>query len=174
MKSPIVFMLLSMLALPLDAHEGEDHGAPPPTVIQDAAPRAYAGSEAFEVVAVLEARQLVLYVDHHGSNEPVADARVEVEVEVEGAGLKGIAAQTSPGTYVMAVSKPIAPARHALTIALETGDSADLLAATLDLPQQKMGIEQAPYHRGWALWGISALALLAVAAFTVMRLRRNK
>jgi hypothetical protein len=163
-------MLLSMLALPLDAHEGEDHGAPPPTVIQDASPRAYASSEALEVVAVLEARQLVLYVDRHGSNEPVADARVEVE----GAGLNGIAAQTSPGTYVMAVSKPVAPARHALTIALEAGDSADLLAATLDISQQKMGIEPVPYRSKWALRGISALALLAVAAFTVMRLRRNK
>jgi hypothetical protein len=46
--------------------------------------RAVAATEEFEVVAVLEGKNLVVYVDRFASNEPVAKARVEVE----GGGLK--------------------------------------------------------------------------------------
>jgi cobalt-zinc-cadmium efflux system membrane fusion protein len=69
-----------------------DHGAPPPPFSQSGAPRAVAATEDFEVVAVLEGKQLVVYVDRFASNEPVAKAKVEIE----GAGLKGSPARPHP------------------------------------------------------------------------------
>ena len=56
-------------------HGGEDHGAPPPPVSPGVAPRALAATEEFEVVAALEGKQLVVYVDRFASNEPVVKAK---------------------------------------------------------------------------------------------------
>jgi hypothetical protein len=74
------------------------------------------------VVAVLEGKHLVVYADRFASNEPVAKAKVEIE----GAGLKGVASETTPGTYVLDLSPHrLPPAMHPLTISVEAGDSTD-------------------------------------------------
>jgi len=61
-----------------DASDGHTHGAPAPAAapIIAGAPRAVAATEDFEVVAILEGKQLVVYVDRFASNEPVAKAKV--------------------------------------------------------------------------------------------------
>lgn len=162
-------ILLSTAAFAAFGHGGEDHGAPPPPVTQNMAPRAEAATDEFEVVAVLEDKQLVVYVDRFASNEPVAKAKVEVE----GVGLKGLAAEVAPGTYVMDIAAPMPPARHALTISIEAGDTTDLLSATLDTSIAAPGPVNAHYWSEWIVWGISAL-LLAAGALLAMRRNRHK
>jgi hypothetical protein len=72
----------------------------PLPVSQSVTPRAAAATEEFEVVTSLEGKKLVVYVDRFASNEPVTQAKVEIE----GAGLKGVASETAPGTYVLDVA----------------------------------------------------------------------
>jgi cobalt-zinc-cadmium efflux system membrane fusion protein len=167
-------LLATAIAFPAwaggDASDGHTHGAPAAAAIPVTAstPRAVAATEDFEVVAVLEGRHLLVYVDRFPSNEPVAKAKVEVE----GAGLKGLAREAAPGTYVMDLAAALAPAKHALTISIEAGDSADLLSAMLDTSQPVVAAADA---HGWtrrSVWIIAALLLLAAGALLVYRRRK--
>jgi len=150
-------------------HGGEDHGAPPPAVTQSMPPRAVAATEEFEVVAVLEDNKLIVYVDRFSSNAPV----IKAKVELEGAGLKGIAGETSPGVYVMDVATAIPPARHPLTITVEAGDTADLLSATLDTSQSVVGEKHVHGWSEWIVWAIAGLLLLASGVLLVAWRNRN-
>ena len=152
------------------AHGDEDHGAAPPPVTQSMAPRAVAATEEFEVVAVLEDKHLLVYVDRHASNEPVVGAKVEVE----GAGLQGVAAESAPGVYLMNLAAALPPAKHGLTISIEAGDSADLLTATLDTSLAAPAAAHAHAWSEWIVWGLAALLLLVSAALLAARRRKQK
>ena len=170
---PIIAAAFLALAPAAFGHGGEDHSAPSPAVSQDVAPRATAATEDFEAVAVLEGKHLVVYVDRFASNEPVAQAKVEIEVN-GGAGLKGLATEGAPGTYVMDLAAPLAPARHALTISIETADGADLLSAMLDTSQAAPGAAHVHGWGEWVIWIVAALLVLASGALLAVRHNRKK
>ena len=144
------------------AHGGEDHGAPPPPISQVLAPRTSAVSEEFEVTVVVEGKQLLLYLDRFNSNAPVTKAKVEVD----GAGLKGLANEAAPGIYVMNIAAPMSATKHALTIAVDTDDSSDLLVASLDMTQAATPSEQGFVWRTWLTWLIAAVLLAALGLAT--------
>ena len=170
MKQLLATALLAV-AFSAFGHGGEDHGAPPPALSQSVAPRASAASEEFEVVAALEDRKLVIYVDRFASNEPVADARVEVEAS----SVQGQASETSPGTYVIELAAGLPAARHPLTISIETGDSADLLSLLLDTsrPASTVAVHSHEWSE-WAVWVLAAVLLLAGAALLLRRRRQRR
>lgn len=149
-------------------HGGEDHGAPPPPVTQNLAPRAVAATKEFEIVAAVEGKQLAVYVDRFASNEPVANAKVEVE----GGGLKGMASESAPGTYLMNITSPIPPGKHALTISVEAGESSDLLSATLEMTEPLAAEAHPRAWNEWAVWTVAALLL--AASGVLLALRRNR
>ncbi|KAF0165758.1 MAG: hypothetical protein FD157_934 [Rhodocyclaceae bacterium] len=169
-------LLATIIAFPAwaggDASDGHTHAgsAPAPVPVTASAPRAVAATEDFEVVAILDGRHLVVYVDRFASNEPVAKAKVEVE----GAGLKGFAGEAAPGTYVMDLAAALPPAKHALTISIEAGDTADLLSATLDTSQPAANNEHAHSRAEWVVWIVAALLLLAAGALLVFRRRKAR
>lgn len=150
------------------AHGGEDHGAPPPAASQTALPRAIATSDEFELVAVLEGKKLVIYLDRFASNEPVTHAKVEVE----GGGLKGVAAEFSPGVYGLDAAA-LAAARHPLTISIESGDSADLLSVTLDTSTPPSDGTHAHGWGEWASWFSAAALGLAGGLLWVIRRKKQ-
>lgn len=155
------------------AHGGDDHGAPPAAATLAIAPRATAATEEFELVAIKEDKQLVLYLDRAATNEPVVGATVDVD----GGGMAGRAIESAPGVYAIDAST-LAPARHALTISVETGDSADLLAATLDVSAPRVDVEPAHGWREWQGWqgwlGAGLLGLAAGAWWMVGRRQQSK
>jgi cytochrome bd-type quinol oxidase subunit 1 len=153
-----------------DSSDGHTHAAPEPVLAVAAAPRAVATTEEFEVVAVVEGRHLMVYVDRFGSNEPV----VKAKVEVEGAGLKGLAKEAAAGTYVMDLAAAIPPGKHPLTISIEADDIADLLSATLDTSVAVPGVVHVHYRTEKIVWIGAALLLLAAGALIILRQRRKK
>lgn len=168
--------LATLIAFPAwaggDASDGHTHAesAPAPVPVTASAPRTVAATEDFEVVAILEGRHLVVYVDRFASNEPV----VKAKVEVEGAGLKGLASEAAPGTYVMDLAAALAPAKHALTISIEAGETADLLSATLDTSQPVVTDAAAHDWSRRVAWIVAALLLLATGALLVYRHRKAR
>lgn len=174
MKQFGAFVLCAVLSLPAwaggDSSDGHTHAPAEAIPVGVVVPRAVAASEEFEVVAVLEGNHLVVYVDRFASNEPVAKAKVEVE----GTGLGGPASETAPGTYVVNLPAPLPPGKHPMTISIEAGDSADLLAATLDTSLAESGAVHRHGMSEWIVWGVSALLLLAAGALIIVRQRRKK
>lgn len=163
-------ILLFTTTLAAFGHGGEDHGAPPPPISRDVAPRAVAATEEFEVVAVLEGKQLVLYVDRFASNEPVTAAKVELE----GAGLKGLANESVPGTYVMELAAALPPAKHVLTISIEAANTTDLLTATLDTSFPAITSGHAFDWTIWIFGTVVALLILVSGIRLVARHYRGK
>lgn len=170
MKQTLILILAAAIAATAwaggDSSDGHTHAAPEPVPVKAGAPRAAAVSEEFEAVAVLEGKQLLIYLDHYASNAPVGGAKVEIE----GGGLQGVAAEIAPGVYAIAAD-PLGPARHALTIAVETADSADLLTATLDLAAAAPAV----HAHGWSEWASWLVAgAIALVGALLVALRRRK
>ena len=163
---------VALFAVTLSAfgHGGEDHDAPPPAVNQAVAPRAIASTDDFEVVAVLEDKKLVIYVDAFASNEPVANAKVEIDR----AGLKGVAREAAPGTYVVDLAESLPNGKHGLTIAIEAGDTADLLSATLDTSAPDQGEVHVHNWSERVIWIIALLLAFAGGMLVFARRRGNK
>ena len=174
MKQLLMLFMAAILALPAwaggDESDGHSHAAKAPAPTTAMAPRAAAATEEFEIVVILDGKKLLVYVDRFGTNEPVGNARVEVE----GAGLKGLASEIAPGTYVMDVAAAIPPARHPLTIAIEAGDITDLLTATLDISPPAAGVTPVDGWRQWIAWIVGGVLLLAGGALFVARRNRKK
>jgi hypothetical protein len=174
LKQLTAVFLGAVIALPAwaggDGSDGHTHAAPVPVLAVAAAPRAIATTEEFEVVAVLEGKHLMVYVDRFGSNEPVAKAKVEVE----GAGLNGLASEAAAGTYVMNLAAVIPPGKHPLTSSIEANDTADLLSATLDTSLAAPGSVHVHYWSERLVWIAAALPLLAAGALIIVRQRRKK
>lgn len=152
------------------AHDGEDHGAIAPPVMSAAvAPRAYAQTEDFELVAQLHGTTLTLTLDRFATNAPVADAQIEVE---SGAVLKAVAQQIAPGVYTVKADALAVPGKYPLSFSVQAGDTSDLLATTLDISPP---VEKVAHVHGWSewtTWAISAAVLIAGLGLVVIRRRK--
>jgi RND family efflux transporter MFP subunit len=128
-------MLLAagLLAAPARAHEGHDHGAPPPPVSNTIAPRGEAVSDAFELTAIPREGRLTLYLDRFRTNEPVRGAVVEVETP-EG---QRRAAETADAAYVLPVPWMAKPGTHDLLVTVSAGDVVDVLTVSVNVPAPK-------------------------------------
>ncbi|MBK6631208.1 MAG: LPXTG cell wall anchor domain-containing protein [Betaproteobacteria bacterium] len=170
MKHLITFAVAAFFTAAAWAHGGEDHSHDvAPALTGDVAPRASAQTEDFELVAVLAAGKLTLYLDRYADNAPVADA----EIEVESGAFKAVAAQASPGVYVLPGEVFAQPGKYPLAISIQAGESADLLTATLDLSGPSEGVE---HKRSWDVttaWSAAGVLLLAGAGLVVARRRKQ-
>lgn len=192
MNRPHRMTLLATLMLgtlissaPVHAHGDEDHSAPAALTGKTLLPRASAHSEDFEIVAVLETGRLLIFVDRTDSNQPVTQAKLEVE----GIGPPAIAAPLSPGVYALALAQPLASGAHALSFTLQTPGNADLLNTSLVVPASpsaaartalapgETGSSAEPGALGWRLpggaWPWLGGAALVLAALSALWQRRR-
>lgn len=133
------------------AHGDEDHSTPAATAVSATLPRIGETTEDFELVAVLEGSRLLIYVDRSASNEPVAQARLEVD----GSGSTAGAAEVEPGVYALNLAQPLAPGAHALTFTIQTAGQSDLVTGTLDVP---VAADASP-HESAAIPGTKTMAV---------------
>jgi hypothetical protein len=138
-----------------------------------ASPRAETKSELFELVATLAGGELSVLVDRYETNEPVLDAKVEVE---SGA-LKAVAKfQADYGVYSVddaAMLQALArPGEHPLVFTIAAGPQTDLLDATLEV-----GAAQAAHDEHAHLFtprrATAAGVVLLLAAVGVFAMRRR-
>ncbi|MBI1383983.1 MAG: HlyD family efflux transporter periplasmic adaptor subunit [Rhizobiales bacterium] len=127
----LVSATLALVSGDAGAHEGHDHGAPPPPVSTTIAPRVEASSEQIELVAVARGGDLVVHLDEFRTNAPLAGASIQVDSPI------GVLTLTEAGegTYVAAAPFVAEPGRHDLAITVIAGDVIDILAATLVVPE---------------------------------------
>lgn len=162
----IFALLLAAVAPFVPAHEGEDHGAAASAALPaTAATRGTASSELFEVVAEWRHGQWLFYVDRYDSNEPVTGATIDID----GQAVKGPAKEIAPGVYALTAAIP-ASGSHALTITVETANSADLLSLSLAVPDAATP-GSAPAGKGSIAAGTGLLVLMLLIFGAVWRYR---
>lgn len=131
------------------AHEGHDHGAPPPPVTATIAPRAEASSADLEAVIVRAEQGVTIYLDTFRSNEPVIGASVEVNAP-EG---NFQAEHKGEGIYSVTAPQLALPGTHDLALIVTAGELTDILTATLEIPhpQEAPGkAAEALFSEEWA------------------------
>jgi hypothetical protein len=166
-------LLLALLGpLAATAHEGHDHGAPAnesPTAAEG--PLLVAVGDEFEVVGVLDADGLTLYLDDTRSNQAIDQAKLEIE----GDKLRGVALRQAAGTYRLPLKAPLSTGKHALTISVVAGERSDLLSGTLEIaalrPTAKAEAAAGSRQRGLT-FGIGGLALAVISLLAWRRFKR--
>jgi membrane fusion protein, heavy metal efflux system len=130
-----LLLLVTALVVPqrLAAHEGHDHGAPPPPVSTTIAPRVDASSDLFEVVGVLRGGKLVIFVDRFITNEPVGEAEVEVETPAGAAK----ASRNADGTYAIDAAWAKPGESHDLIFTVTAGADVNVVTGVLKLPAEE-------------------------------------
>ncbi len=127
----LTFLLL-IAGRPGFAHDGHDHGAPPPPVSGTIAPRADASSTDFEIVVIARGDKLSFFLDTFRENRPVDGASIEIDA----AG--GILTPKPDGTGAYVVMAPFLakPGSYDLAITISANGIVDILTTTLKIPPQ--------------------------------------
>ena len=162
-----------LVALPGIAGEGHDHGETPATAAGSALPRFSAVSELFELVGVVNGRQLTLYLDHAATNAPVTDAKLDVEL----GGLKLDLKPRAAGEFEATLAAALKPGVTPVTATVTTPTESDLLAGEIDLHGLPLDAAQADAahehgwkeYAGWALGGIVVAGVLLGVYFGLAR-----
>lgn len=153
---------------PATAGVGHDHGDAGQQATGTALPRFAAVSEAFELVGVLNGKQLTLYLDRYADNAPVRGALIELEI----AGAKFKAEKQGGDTYEVVLKEAPKPGVLAITATVTADNEVDLLAGELDLHEQAH-TEAPAVARSWQVvggWAAGGLMVLALLVFVGRRL----
>lgn len=160
------------LATPALAGPGHDHGDEGPTAgARQALPRFSATSELFEIVGVVAGTRLTVYLDRAPTNEPVPDAKLDIEVA-------GRAIPIEPrgkGVYEATLAAPLGPGVHAVSATVVAGADTDLLAGELDLHEDAH--DDAATAGGWRRYmtmttgAIGAAVVVGLGLFAALRRR---
>jgi hypothetical protein len=169
---PILFTLALLVSLfgpawAADEH-GHDHDAPA-AAGGPALPRFAAVSETFELVGVVNGKQLTLYLDRFDDNSPVPDAKLELEV----GGKKLAVSVHAPGEYEATLPEQLKPGVTPVAISLEVKGETDLLAGEIDIHEDEHVEASGTGWLRWLGWGAAALAAAALAA-TLVRKRKSR
>lgn len=160
---PILLTLALLVSLSgpgwaADEH-GHDHGAPA-TTAGPTLPRFAAVSEVFELVGVVNGKQLALYLDRFEDNSPVPDAKLELEV----GGKKVPVSVHAPGEYEATLPEELKPGVTPVTVSLEVKGESDLLAGEIDIHEEEHAEAAGASWMRYAAWGAGGLAVLGAAA----------
>lgn len=179
MKSTHLLAALSLAVLLLGtsmsatAGEGHNHGDAAPAVAGTALPRFAAVSETFELVGVLDGKQVTLYLDRFADNAPVRGAKIELEI----AGAKFNAQAHGDDAYEIVLKEAPKPGVLPITATVTAGSDVDLLAGELDLHEAPHADDPVHQHSwkeyaGWAVGGLAALAVLVLGGRRLMAARQ--
>ncbi|WP_137133305.1 HlyD family efflux transporter periplasmic adaptor subunit [Rhizobium sp. FKY42] len=130
-------LMIGLAVSPAFAHEGHDHGAPPPPVSATIAPRADASTVDIELVAVARGERLEIFLDSFKGNKPVEGAMLEID------GPSGTltAEASGEGTYVATAPWLTKPGSYDLAITVMAGDLFDVLTVTMVIPEMAASAE---------------------------------
>ncbi|MGE8104526.1 efflux RND transporter periplasmic adaptor subunit [Allorhizobium sp. NPDC080224] len=126
----ICLSVIGLAATSAAAHEGHDHGAPPPPVSTTIAPRADASTADLELVAVARGERLEIFLDSFKGNEPVDGAMLEID------GPSGTLSAEASGEGIYVANAPwlTKPGSYDLAITVMAGDLFDVLTVTMVIP----------------------------------------
>jgi membrane fusion protein, heavy metal efflux system len=119
------------------AHEGHDHGAPPPPAVSNLAPRTEAVSEHYELVAIARGGDLVIYLDRFATNESVDGASIAVETSAGPEPARAMANEP----YRLSAPWSAKPGSYDLIFTVSKDGIDDVLPATLVIPPEDPSVK---------------------------------
>jgi hypothetical protein len=159
----------SWCTTPAWADEGHDHGDAPAAIAESASPRFTATSDNFELVGVLDGKQLTLYLDRYADNSPVSGAQIALAI----GGVKVPVESDAPGLYEATLAEAPKPGETPFTATVTTGADTELLTGEIDLHEASRTDDAAP-GPAWhtvASWAVGALVAIAVLVWMGRRVR---
>ena len=163
----LMFLVWPAIAL---ADAGHDHAATPSAMSVTLAPRIEAQSEAFELVAVLDGGKLTLYLDRFASNEPVPNARIEIESSA----FKAVAQPGGDGAYTAPANALAKPGQYPLVFTVQADNVSDLLNGTLTVPQPAGQSAHGHNWTEWLVWITGGIVLVfGIFWLLLRRVRRS-
>ncbi|MDO8774468.1 MAG: efflux RND transporter periplasmic adaptor subunit [Burkholderiaceae bacterium] len=163
-----IFIASSLFAT---AWAAGDHGAEAPTAAGAVtSPRISSHSDLFELVGVVESSEMKIYLDRYASNEPVTDAKVEVEAGAA----KGIATPQPDGSYSFKHELLSRPGTLAVNFVVAAGTDTDLLAGDLVITDPHAEDDHSGTTRPWLRWAAYAGAALLLAALAAAAWRNRR
>lgn len=159
LKALCLATLIAASPLATWADAGHDHGAPAPAALGSGLPRFSAVSESFELVGVLNGKQLSLYLDRAGDNSPVKDATLDLEL----GGVKLDVKPVGEGEFGATLAQEPKAGVTAVAATVVAGQESDLLAADL-LIAEPAPLGPAARELPWKTYGIGTLAALLALA----------
>lgn len=159
-----VALAVQLLVGPVIADDGHNHGAAPAPTAGAARPRFAASSERFELVGVVNGKQLTVYLDRFDDNTPVKGARLDLEL----GGTKLALVELTDGEFEGSLAQNLKPGLTPVTAMVVAGKDSDLLAADIDVHAEALAAPDGgrgwKAYAGWALGALAALVLLAIAS----------
>jgi len=164
--------LFLVVPMPVFAGPGHDHGDDAPAAAGMALPRFTATSETFELVGILNGKQLTLYLDHADTNAPVKNVKLELEL----GGSKLTLEPHGDGEFIAMLADSPKPGTIAVTATVATEKDSDLLAGELALHDEHAAVAAGHVHgwKEWLPWGLGGIVLLALAMVVVRRRRGSR
>lgn len=169
---PLVILLLFFgiaLSAEIRAAGGDDHthGDEPKVATQSAAPRVVAATDNFELVGVLDATGITLFLDRPGTTEPVTDATITVDVDEK----MLTAVKQDNGTFRIEGDWAARGPTHDFVFTVTSGETVDLLSGTLELGEHALE-DHGHMSIGWIL-GLGAGVLALLVGGVLLRRRRR-
>ena len=126
----ITVVLFAALGTSFAAMANGEHDAPTASAGAPL-PRFAATSELFEVVGIVERKQLGVYIDRFATNEPVTKSTLELQI-----GTNKFIGTLRPeqGDFTFANATFEKPGDYAMLLTITTGEDIDILAANLLIP----------------------------------------
>jgi hypothetical protein len=175
-----LLMALAFVLDPAMAGPGHDHGDEAPVSPSGpASPRFEAHSDLFEVVGVFDGHGLSVLVDRYADNEPVLNAKVELE---SGDAKASGEFHEDSGEYRFTVNAFEKAGSHPVTLTVTAGNDIDILAANLVIPEAHddhgdhghAGSESLHERFGAALAALAAAFVIALLALAVRRFMKRR
>ena len=175
----VLTLLVALLPPFAFAGGGDDHSHGPEVKAPIAAPatsgaRFTLTSPDVELLGMLDNDKLTLYVDSYATNEPILNAKIEVESN----GVKVQALAEKDGSYTAAAEWLKQPGTHEIVVSVVAKDLADLLIGTLEAPALTPEAHEHSWLDGefaydiWAAGGV-AVVIALLALFDLMRRRKG-
>lgn len=163
----LMLMPLSSIAGGGDDHTHADEAKAPIAATAASGPRLELKSPDVELLGILRDGKLTLYIDHYASNEPIRNARIELESN----GRKVQAQAENDGSYTVAADWLGQPGKHEVVASVEADGLEDLLIGSLEVPATKPEARKRAWldDAKWVAGGVAAAILLAALFLFVRR-----
>jgi len=155
-------LLAALQSMPAVADEGHSHDAAPAAPTGSALPRFAATSTRFEMVGVVNGKEVTLYLDRFEDNAPVKGATIDLDV----GGAKVALKEHEDGEFEGEMARALKPGVTPITATVVADGETDLLIGELDMHADDHA-DEAHTHgsREYAAWGIGAAAAALMLAW---------